>query len=241
MPFKTRRKRVYSRRPVGRTSRVQRRQVPRQRTKAKRMGRTSKAIIRQPTGTADSLYIKLRYSQAYTFSITSGVAVTQVMRGNSLFDPDFSGTGGQPYFFDQWATLYQNYTVLGSAIKVTAFSVTPTVVYDVIVCPSTSSSSYSSNIEASEQPYTTSRQSQINQPHLLVNKYMSTNKINGLKKSQTTNDPAFSAATGANPSSQWYWHIYANDVVSSSTITLAVKIVVTYYCRFFNRARPSIS
>ena len=38
---------------------------------------------------------------------------------NSLFDPDFTGTGHQPYYFDQFATIYQRYTVIGSKLTAT--------------------------------------------------------------------------------------------------------------------------
>ena len=46
---------------------------------------------------------------------------------NSLFDPDQTGTGHQPYYFDQFAALYNRYTVLGS--KLTAeFSLLPSAI-----------------------------------------------------------------------------------------------------------------
>ena len=44
---------------------------------------------------------------------SNGIA-KQYMRMNSLFDPDQTGTGHQPYYFDQFAALYNRYTVLGS-------------------------------------------------------------------------------------------------------------------------------
>jgi hypothetical protein len=34
-----------------------------------------------------------------------------IWRLNSLFDPDYSGTGHQPLGFDQWAAFYGSYTV----------------------------------------------------------------------------------------------------------------------------------
>ena len=41
---------------------------------------------------------------------SNGIA-KQYMRMNSLFDPDQTGTGHQPYYFDQFAALYNRYTV----------------------------------------------------------------------------------------------------------------------------------
>jgi len=43
-----------------------------------------------------------------------------VFRGNSIFDPDYTGVGIQPYMFDElcFANGYTNYRVGGSSIKV---------------------------------------------------------------------------------------------------------------------------
>jgi len=43
----------------------------------------------------------LRYVDMYLLSSSSGSVVSQVMRVNSLFDPDQTGTGHQPRGFDQ--------------------------------------------------------------------------------------------------------------------------------------------
>lgn len=40
-----------------------------------------------------------------------GGVANQIIRMNSLFDPDFSGTGLQPTGFDQWAAFYTTYTI----------------------------------------------------------------------------------------------------------------------------------
>jgi hypothetical protein len=37
----------------------------------------------------------------------------QVFRVNGLYDPDQTGTGAQPVYFDQWMALYNRYRVLG--------------------------------------------------------------------------------------------------------------------------------
>lgn len=42
----------------------------------------------------------------------------QHYRCNSLFDPDYTGIGHQPYGFDQWKNFYQQYYVYKAAISV---------------------------------------------------------------------------------------------------------------------------
>lgn len=78
----------------------------------------SNLIVRQPGVMPDRLYTKLRYREQLTFTQTTGSLSDQVYRPMSLFDPDLTGTGGQPYGFDQWTQFYGYYTVLASGITV---------------------------------------------------------------------------------------------------------------------------
>jgi hypothetical protein len=66
--------------------------------------------------------VKLAYYQQE--AVATSVTSTQVWRGNSVFDPDFTGTGGQPYNFDDWAIFYNRYRVLGCRIITTITNTT---------------------------------------------------------------------------------------------------------------------
>lgn len=58
------------------------------------------------------------YGSQYSVSLTSGTSVMRVFRGNGMYDPDRTGTGHQPYGFDQLSALYKYYSVRASSIKV---------------------------------------------------------------------------------------------------------------------------
>lgn len=73
------------------------------------------------TGIAPRVYRKLTYS--YTgqeLSLTAGAVSRQVFRINGMYDPDLSGAGHQPYMYDQWSNMYQNYIVYACKVEVTA-------------------------------------------------------------------------------------------------------------------------
>ncbi len=81
------------------------------------------------------------YSQnTGTSGATSSAAVTFSL--NSAYDPEFSGTGRQPYGWDQITAFYNRYIVHDVRIKVTCTTIGATS--EVVVCyfvqPSTSSS-----------------------------------------------------------------------------------------------------
>lgn len=61
-------------------------------------------------------FMKLRYCDTITLDAGAGTLASHKFRANSLFDPDFTGTGHQPMGFDQMALLYNHYAVLGSKI-----------------------------------------------------------------------------------------------------------------------------
>ena len=62
----------------------------------------------------------MRYNT--TITLTSDVASIpgfHLFRCNSIFDPDYSGTGHQPYGRDIYASIYQHYKVNSATIVVT--------------------------------------------------------------------------------------------------------------------------
>lgn len=71
----------------------------------------------------DRARTQLIYSDNVQIVGTSTAALlSYLFRCNSLFDPDQSGTGHQPYLFDQWAALYPSYLVIRSHAKITVYS-----------------------------------------------------------------------------------------------------------------------
>lgn len=62
---------------------------------------------------------KLRYVSYFDVNYSSlGNLDQYVFRANSIFDPDFTGVGGQPMRHDQLAAFYDHYTVLSAKITI---------------------------------------------------------------------------------------------------------------------------
>lgn len=80
--------------------------------------------FRQPSAFPTNRVVKMRYTSIINLDPTGGPTefVSYYFRANSIFDPDFTGTGHQPMGRDQWATFYNNYTVIGSKITVASSS-----------------------------------------------------------------------------------------------------------------------
>lgn len=78
-------------------------------------------IVRIPAyGFPDSMRMRIAYGDKQTLtSSTINLTPTYAYRLNSIYDPDYTGLGAQPYWRDQLAAIYNRYRVLGAKITVT--------------------------------------------------------------------------------------------------------------------------
>lgn len=76
-----------------------------------------KTTIQKGLGFSDGQIVRMRYVEEFALDPGLGSVASYIFRANGLYDPNFSGTGHQPYGFDQWMTYYNQFTVLGSRIK----------------------------------------------------------------------------------------------------------------------------
>lgn len=59
-----------------------------------------------------------KYVDLISMTGTGGAVATRQYVCNGLYDPDYTGVGHQPMYFDQMSALYNHYTVIGSKITV---------------------------------------------------------------------------------------------------------------------------
>lgn len=87
-------------------------------TRRRRRAFNSVTIPRGPV--AQRTIVRMRYCTPIQLNAGVGGSVNyHRFRANSIYDPDFTGVGHQPYGHDTYATLYNHYVVLGSKINVT--------------------------------------------------------------------------------------------------------------------------
>lgn len=75
---------------------------------------------------------KMKYSETFTLNLAN--SYTQVMNLNSLFDPNSTGVGHQPYGFDQLAGIYNRYRVISTSYVVNAYNGSNAIRYAVLPC-----------------------------------------------------------------------------------------------------------
>lgn len=181
---------------------------------------------------------------ASTHYLTSGSAgvfgTEQIFRLSSLFDPDYSGSGRQPYCYDEIAVLYRKYLV--NAIKVDVVISDPSedgVVAGFLLQPSLGSLALTGRgvDEVREKPMCTTRVlNNTGSQVVKFSQFLTMSQIEGLKKAQwDTSQSIYGALTSANPSLTPYLRVACASDKGTTGASIYVKLKFTYYTQFYDR------
>lgn len=186
-----------------------------------------------------SKVVKLRYVELHTLNASAAAPDYWVFRANSVYDPDFTGTGHQPMGFDQWAIFYDHYTVIGSRCSVEFQSKDTTATgfsYVGITLSDRSSAVASPLSEAMERNNTKFKLlTGIGAgAKVTCSKNFSAKSFFGLKDI-SDNRGILGASVGANPPEDAYFLItqYATGGVDPTSIV--AKVQIDYIVKFTER------
>lgn len=187
----------------------------------------------------DSVGVTLRYADSQDVSASVGAFAWQ-FRGNGPYDPDVTYTGVQPPYFDQWAALYDRYTVLSSTITVRAISRAVSNCMRIAVGPAVVATAQAFDALAGQR-YAVSKDTTGGAQAAVLSLDLKTSSVFGVT-SQSVLDSAsarFDAAVGSLPNGQWYWNIAVETSGSSDAVSLYV--VVTYRVKFWQPSVQTVS
>ncbi|AXH74652.1 MAG: putative capsid protein [Cressdnaviricota sp.] len=215
------------------------------RRRRKKRRRKGSAVLRAVTSgnkpIADSLVVKLRFSDFVTIDPTAATASTVVYRANSIFDPRYATGGNQPLGMDQWSAFYDHYVVLGSKITVKFIPSTFTPVLGSAIVgislqddATTTAGVGLQMIERAGSKWGIMTGSDST-GYKSLTKSFSTKKFFGIKD-VADNIAKLGATTGANPSEAAYFHVSAGPVDNSSNASpLTAIIQIDYIIKFVER------
>lgn len=158
-----------------------------------------------------------------------GVGFAWSFRVNSLFDPDFTGTGVQPLGFDQFSALYGRYAVIHSKYEVT-FANTTSLPVRIGFFLSPQSTVPSAAATWSAQPFSKSTSlGAVGSGRDVIVLSGSTNLFTelGVTQRQYQDEADFSATTSANPLRVLYLHVFAHAMTAAGNATVATFVKLT--------------
>lgn len=197
--------------------------------KSKRYGKKRMVNVnRALTPFAQRYITKMKYSQVFSLTSTSP---QYAFRLNSIFDPDFTGTGHQPYGHDTLNAVYNRYRVISCSYNITAYA--GGSVLRVAALPANDLMPPSSVSDICENP----RSKWIIQipggnTKLLKGKVYIPSLM-GRNKQQYLADDRFQAAFGTNPLEAAILNVVGADISDNGT-TISCTITMNYVVECFD-------
>ncbi len=203
---------------------------------------------------ADNYKVRLRYCDRPQLTTTGSVntAVVYSFRLGSLFDPDYTGTGHQPYMYDQLTSVYNKYIVeeVEWHVRFRQIAASPlttlwcglSLITDTNVAASASGDTLNEIRE---------RSTALTAPLAAVNNSsnfkswrgkVSLRKLFGLSAAQYYGDQEdFAALYNANPSRQCFLELFLIDPDSGSSTTVEADVELVYHAKMFGFVAPAQS
>jgi len=153
------------------------------------------------TGVAPTTYVTLKYYEFVSFSMATTVGSQQLFNLNSLFDPNRTGTGHQPYYYDNLALMYNRYRVLRAKWRITVSASLGVLAAVVPMNGTTTSVSNQTTFEAvAEMPWAKNTIIPASGGPIYTFKgSIDMNVLNGVPKQEFLDDDRFEAQIGASP------------------------------------------
>ena len=189
-------------------------------------------------GIPDRIRTKLRYQMSSSATTTLGALFSYQFRGNSVFDPDLTGGGSQPTYFDNFANIYNSYVVLSSHIEVEFMNVTSTSPVLVGMYPAYNTAVGTTALDCAAMRYAVSKSilGAGNAVKVVLMDNMSTAQQFGIREEAVVDDDLYSAVVTTNPAAAqtWYWTLFAQTEVGTTTLNVPFRVSLVYDVCFFD-------
>jgi len=210
----------------------------------------SKSLTRLRPGVPNHMIAKLRYMTVVTLSPGPiGLADGNVFSLNGLYDPNISGAGGQPRFFDQYcgtdggAGMYKHYTCLGARVTTEFTSMDSTYnnrCYLSVRDSSSAVTDYYDLEEASKSKKVTVAPKGSGGSIRKLSMNWSAKKWFG--RPNVTTELNLTGSNSTNPSEQAYLHVsVANPSSGSDSGNVSAIVIIDYLVKFHSPVQPAES
>lgn len=192
-----------------------------------------KGTVRLPLGNLPPcMVVPHRYCAQLIVTIPATSFNYQQFRLNSLFDPDLTGAGHQPYLRDTMAALYNVYCVYGTRIEFTAASSDTACSVAVAMAP-TPDSAAPGNISLMAERSGETWALTYDKP-VKVKRWFDIGEILGQSKQTIMHDDVYSAPAASNPGQSAYLNLGFQNY-NSTAVVVNVTVLLTFYSKWWSR------
>jgi len=197
----------------------------------------------QANGFPDTEAVDLVYYGRHDCDYAGIANFDQTYRLGSLFDPDFTGGGHQPRYFDRYAAVYNYYRVDAVTITARARVVQDNQPTTLTLVPTVTSGTLTSENSPAELPRAVlaEKVASLTQ-EARVHTKVDLHAVQGRTRAEYKADDLYSASVSTSPARGTYLHILLNTMnglTSTSEVALDIKLI--YHCVFFDRATEGVN
>lgn len=221
-----------------------RKYVRRQRKRyAKRRGKPTVNVNRALSPFAQRYMCKMKYAEIRQISGPIGGGLVQYNWNlNSIYDPNLSGVGHQPYGYDQLADVYNRYRVYRVDYAISAYNSDSSVNYSVIAAlPANEALTGTLGVsEIMENPRAKYITQAPNASLKVLRGSISIPSLVGRNKQQYMSDDRYQATFGSSPSEQAVLNVMAGTITGNTgnggtaTNTMNLSISLVYHVEMFD-------
>lgn len=211
-----------------RPKRVQKVEIVKKRPRRSVYGKISRMPFKNHT------IVTMKYSQFISVTTASGVYNETAFRMNSIFDPDFTGGGHQPYGYDAYATFYNKYRVLKMKYKIVG-QLSSAAVSVLTVLPNNNTTASAGNAElAAESTYGKfGLLSGVGAEPVTIKGSIDLARFNGRTKQAYHADDLFEAIYNQSPSEIMTLHVGIGGATATTTTLLGI-VEIWYTVELFD-------
>jgi len=191
-------------------------------------------------GFPNSIITKIRYCDEFSYNSNLAGVASNIWRANGIFDPDYTNIGHQPLYRDNFAAIYDFYTVLGSKITVHFQSESATLgaFVGIVGSDTPSISTTRATLREMNNAVSTIIGSVNNGSKTLTMTYSPEEQLGANVK----DDSSSMTSVGADPTAgegQYYYGVWAATADSASTCKITVQIEIEYTVKFTYLSKPT--
>lgn len=174
--------------------------------------------------------MKMKHKYVEVVGMTdTGAGATYFFSCNGMYDPNITGSGHQPYYFDQMGAIYDHYCVIQSKIKCTIVPAGTTVMYPYRVsCFLNDDTSLTAGADSAAEQTTGSVgvcAGGVNPTPIVLRKAWNASTTfhpNPLADSELRGTPS------ANPTEQTYYCLYLRALATGVTVEVYVQMEIEF-------------
>jgi hypothetical protein len=172
----------------------------------------------------------LRYCDSVTLAGSVSATSSYAFSANGIFDPDVTGTGHQPMFFDEMMHLYNHYTVTASRIKLVVENTTGGPARAGLMVSGTTSVStdFRVNTENGEMSYVAleAKSSAGYGSAVNLSRFVNSGHFQGVN--DVLDDPDMRGDAASNPAEQLYFIVLLWNPISAAVPGIQIDVAIEY-------------